>query len=77
MSETNSRCKHMKDGKQCTDPAAHGGYCETHHKSRSFNAAGGAIVGAGAAGLLALGPVGVIAGAILGAVVGTKSSEGN
>ncbi|WP_123950577.1 hypothetical protein [Vibrio crassostreae] len=65
----------MKDGKRCDKPIYHDGYCETHHKSRGFNAAGGAIIGAGAAGLLALGPFGVIIGAVAGAVIGTKASE--
>ncbi len=75
MSEKNTKCKHMKDGKRCSSNATKDGYCEEHHKSRSFNAAGGAIVGAGAAGLLALGPLGVIIGAAVGAVMGTKLSE--
>ncbi|ELC0658507.1 hypothetical protein SD340_001103 [Vibrio fluvialis] len=65
----------MKDGKRCDKPAYQDGYCQEHHKSRSFGAAGGAIIGAGAAGLLALGPLGVIIGAVAGAVIGTKASE--
>ncbi|WP_406733411.1 DUF5763 domain-containing protein [Vibrio scophthalmi] len=75
MSETNNRCKYMKDGKRCKEQATNDGYCSIHHKNRSFNAAGGAIVGAGAAGLLALGPLGVIIGAVAGAVLGTKIGE--
>lgn len=75
MSENNNRCKHMKDGKRCNAPIHQDGYCEAHYKSRSFSAAGGAIIGAGAAGLFALGPVGVILGAVAGALIGTKASE--
>ncbi|NOJ25699.1 DUF5763 domain-containing protein [Vibrio coralliilyticus] len=67
----------MKDGKRCTEPVYQDGYCEAHQKSRSFGAAGGAIIGAGTAGLFALGPVGVILGAVAGAVLGTKASEDN
>ncbi|CDU01490.1 hypothetical protein VCR3J2_530102 [Vibrio coralliirubri] len=75
MTETNNKCKHVTNGKPCHSEAYRDGYCETHQKSRSFNAAGGAIIGAGAAGLFALGPVGVILGAVAGAVIGTKASE--
>lgn len=75
MTEANNRCKYIKDGKRCSSSIYQDGYCDTHHKNRSFNAAGGAIIGAGAAGLFALGPVGVIIGAVAGALIGTKASE--
>ncbi len=72
---TKQRCKMMINGKRCGNPEFKDGLCEQHYKDRSFTTAGGAIVGAGLAGALALGPFGVIAAGVVGGVLGLMSSD--
>ncbi|PMH10908.1 hypothetical protein [Vibrio lentus] len=71
----NGRCKKMINEKQCSNPIHQDGLCKQHYKDRSLNTAGGAIIGAGLAGLMALNPIVIVGAAVIGAVVGAKSSD--
>ncbi|MDP2502623.1 hypothetical protein BCT47_16400 [Vibrio splendidus] len=77
MANNKTRCNKMDNGKQCPNPVKQDGLCEHHFKDRSLNTAGGAIVGAGAAGLFAFGPIGIIIAAVAGAAIGSGALSSN
>lgn len=72
VSLPDKRCQKMVNGKRCNQLVHKDELCEKHYKERSLNTVGGSIVGAGIAGVLALGPVGILLASVVGGLAGWK-----